>query len=338
MSQGVPNVNQGDSEATLFVPAFGLRNSHLQTVLSSQGPRKYNREKRFSPYLKSQFAILLNGGDGVRLEGFHNRASEEPSNELVIMIHGWEGSHESTYMKSMATSLLDEGYDTFRLNMRDHGETHHLNKGLFNSTLLDEVMNAISDLQSRLRYQKYTLVGFSLGGNFCLRVAANAHDKPLVLERVIAFCPAVHGGQSTQALNQPQNWFYSHYFVRKWRRSLLKKLEHWPEYDFGADLGSLKTLNEMNEAFVPRYTHFEKVDDYFDAYAIDGDKLANTICPCYLHFSKDDMIIPVKGVNLLCDNPDLHVTITEYGGHCGFLMNWRGDSWQDVRTLELISR
>ena len=94
----------------------------------------------------------------------------------------------------------------------------------------------------------------------------------------------------------------------------------------------------MNETFVPRYTHFEKVDDYFDAYAIDGDKLANTVCPCYLHFSKDDMIIPVEGVSLLCDNPDLHVTITEYGGHCGFLMNWRGDSWQDVRTLELISR
>jgi len=99
----------------------------------------------------------------------------------------------------------------------------------------------------------------------------------------------------------------------------------------------MKTLDQMNHQLVPAYTQFKNLDEYFDAYAITGDCLANTICPCYLHFSKDDMIIPVEGVSDLADNDDLHITVTEHGGHCGFLQNWQLDSWQDQRTAELIN-
>ena len=319
-----------------FEPPFGLRNAHFQTVLSSQGPRKKNRDRRFAEFEARQTEIILNAGDGISLVGHHNAVTEQQTSHLVILIHGWEGSHESTYMKSMAASMLKAGYDTFRLNLRDHGDTHHLNKGVFNSTLIEEVMNAIVDLQSRLNYRRYTLVGFSLGGNFSLRVAANAHDKEISLERVIAFCPVVHAAQSNLVLNSKKNRLYGKYFVRKWRRSLRKKCEYWPEYQFCAELDKYKTLDEMNEAFIPRYTQYQQVATYFDAYAIDGEKLAKTICPCYLHFAKDDMIIPVEGVELLSDNPDLHVTVTARGGHCGYLMNWRGDSWQDIRALQIM--
>lgn len=339
MTQSSQISQKGNVPLTPFNPPLGLRNAHIQTVFSSQGPRKTNRDKRFRRFLDSQRTMLLNGGGDIRLEGYHNCADKQANtDELVIMIHGWEGSHESTYMKSMAGTLLLNGFDTFRLNMRDHGDTHHLNQDVFNSTMVDEVICAIEDLQSRLIYKRYTLVGFSLGGNFSLRVAARAHDKAVRLEQVIAFCPVVHAAQSNEVLNERRNVLYGKYFVRKWRRSLRKKLEHWPEYGFGAQLAQLKTLDQMNAAFIPKYTAFKELDDYFDAYAIDGDTLSDTICPCYLHFAKDDMIIPIDGVKLLPDRPNLHVTITEHGGHCGFIMNWRGDSWQDVRALEIIQR
>ena len=99
----------------------------------------------------------------------------------------------------------------------------------------------------------------------------------------------------------------------------------------------MKTLDEMNKGLVPKYTGF-KLEEYFDAYAVTDDRLADTICPCYLHFSKDDMIIPVQDVDKLSRTDNLHITITEYGGHCGFLMNWKLDSWQDARVLALIEK
>lgn len=341
MTQSSENSQNRNTTLTPFVPPVGLKNAHLQTVFSSQGPRKLNRDKRFKPYLSSQRPMMLNGGDGVRLEGYYNRATDahskhDESDELVIMIHGWEGSHESTYMKSMAATLLQNGFDTFRLNMRDHGDTHHLNRGVFNSTLLDEVISAIEDLQSRTNYQRYTLVGFSLGGNFSLRVASNAKGRNVSLTQVIAFCPVVHAAQSNLALNEKRNVFYGKYFVRKWRRSLRKKLEYWPEYQYSEQLEALNTLDELNQEFIPKYTEFSSLEDYFDAYAIDGNKLSSAICPCHLHFAKDDMIIPVGGVASIEEQPNVHVTVSDHGGHCGFIMNWRGDSWQDLRALELI--
>ncbi|MGK0438297.1 MAG: putative alpha/beta-fold hydrolase [Paracoccaceae bacterium] len=321
-----------------YHPPFGLRNTHVQTILSSVGPRKALVAKRFTAYANAQQKWLLDGGDGVRLEGYFNQAVKRQSQQLIILIHGWEGSHNSSYMKSMAMLLLENGIDVFRLNLRDHGDTHQLNKGIFNSTMIDEVTNAVEDLQSKLVYSKYHLAGFSLGGNFSLRLAATAHDRNISLSTVSAFCPAIHAAQSNVALNLRSNWLYGRYFVHKWKRSLRKKIEHWPDYDFGPQMESLKTLDQLNDAFIPKYTGFSNVDDYFDAYAISGSVLDSTIAPCYLHFAEDDRIIPVEGVDQLSKNPNIHIKVTKFGGHCGYMSNWRGESWQDQRILEIIQQ
>jgi len=319
-----------------FQPSFGLRNPHVQTIFSSVGPRKLSISKRFKPYADSQKKLVLDGGDGIRLEGYFNQAVQRQSEQMMILIHGWEGCHTSSYMQSMTMTLLENGVDVFRLNLRDHGDTQALNEGIFNSTLIDEVINAVEDLQSKRPYAKYHLAGFSLGGNFSLRLAAMAHEHTISLSSVIAFCPAIHAAQSNEALNQRENWLYGRYFVRKWKKSLRKKIQHWPQYDFGPTMEALKTLDELNHEFIPKYTSFSNVDDYFHAYAISGSILDSTIAPCYLHFAEDDMIIPVKGVEQLSKNSNVNVYVTKYGGHCGFISNWKGESWQDLRVLEII--
>jgi predicted alpha/beta-fold hydrolase len=82
-----------------YHPPFGLRNTHVQTILSSVGPRKALVAKRFTAYANAQQKWLLDGGDGVRLEGYFNQAVKRQSQQLIILIHGWEGSHNSSYMK-----------------------------------------------------------------------------------------------------------------------------------------------------------------------------------------------------------------------------------------------
>jgi len=328
--------------APAFQPPVGLRSPHVQTVFSSIGPRKLALLKKFAPHKQHQQQMILQTADGVRLQGFYNQANAgqmQPtkSKQLVVLIHGWEGCHESSYMLSMASCLLDEGIDVFRLNLRDHGATHHLNQDIFNSTMIEEVIHAIAELQQTLPYSEYVLGGFSLGGNFALRVAAQAHNRGISLNKCVAFCPVVNAKDSNDELMKSQNWVYGKYFVRKWKRSLNKKLKHFPDYDYGEVLNKLGTLDQMNTRLIPEYTQFKNIDDYFSAYAINGDAMRDTICPCYLHFSRDDMIIPVSGAKQLADNPDLHISVSDHGGHCGYLMNWKLESWQDRRMLELVT-
>lgn len=320
-----------------FKPGPVLRNTHFQTIFSSFGPRALILKNLSQSLKSSEQKIELDCGDGVTLAGYYNQVGDQPAEKMAILIHGWEGCHGSSYMVSMTSSLVAKGIDVFRLNMRDHGDSHHLNEGIFNSTLLDEVMGAITNIQARLPHTKSYLMGFSLGGNFCLRVAANAHDKAISLEKVIVFCPVIHAGESNDALLRKRNWLYGKYFIHRWKKSLFKKLEYFPDYEYGAVLHEMKTLEDMNERLVPKYTGF-KLEEYFDAYAITGDRLANTICPCYLHFSKDDMIIPVQDVDKLSRTNNLDITVTEHGGHCGYLMNWKFDSWQDARVIALIEQ
>ena len=54
----------------------------------------------------------------------------------------------SLYLMSLAQTLLDAGYDVARLNLRDHGESHHLNQEIFHSCRIAEVVGAVRSLQA----------------------------------------------------------------------------------------------------------------------------------------------------------------------------------------------
>ncbi len=84
----------------------------------------------------------LDGGDGIRLQGLYSRQPGD-SKGLVVLLHGWEGSVNSNYVLANGARLFDAGFDVFRLNFRDHGDTHHLNHEIFHSCRLDEVVHAL---------------------------------------------------------------------------------------------------------------------------------------------------------------------------------------------------
>ena len=69
------------------------------------------------------------------------------------------------------------GFEVVRLNLRDHGATHHLNRELFHSCRLPEVVGAVRALALRFPGMPLVLAGFSLGGNFMLRVAAHREAR-----------------------------------------------------------------------------------------------------------------------------------------------------------------
>ena len=134
--------------ADLFSPALGLRSTHTQSLINSSGFRRRIVRKRSKALLEAEQDWILDGGDGVRLLG-HYSPQKSDSKGLVILFHGWEGSSRSNYIVAAGGMLYDRGFDVFRLNFRDHGESHHMNRGLFHSCRLAEVVHALQDIQQR---------------------------------------------------------------------------------------------------------------------------------------------------------------------------------------------
>jgi predicted alpha/beta-fold hydrolase len=327
-----------------FNPPWWIRNPHVQSSLVSLPVRRRFVERRAAALLAASHEHLLDCGDGVKLQCFHSSpaqvaqrdstgvATPRESAGVVVLVHGWEGSSASLYMLSLAQSLFNAGFDIVRLNLRDHGETHHLNRDIFHSCLLPEVVGAVRRLQEMFPARPLSLAGISLGGNFMLRVAAKAREAGLRLARVVAISPVLDPVETLHALEHGHE-LYHWYFIRKWNRSLVKKQAAWPEHHNFEEFIRLSSLRDKTAEMVAKYTQFASLDDYLNGYAITGDFLATLSSPATIITSLDDPIIPHGGLDRLSKSPYLKVTLTRHGGHCGFFDTLSGETWLERRLV-----
>lgn len=322
--------------AESFLPAFGLRSTHTQSLINSSVYRRRLMQKRSKALLKAEQDWSVDGGNGVRLLG-HYSSHPEGSKGLVVLFHGWEGSSRSNYIVGAGGILFDRGFDVFRLNFRDHGDTHHLNPGIFHSCRLDEVIHALQDIQQRTGASNWALSGYSLGGNFALRVAINAPEAGLSLRQVIAVCPVVSPSNTLKAMEEGPKGYES-YFIRKWARSLKLKHALFPDSCEYEQWNALGGLRERTGYLATRYYEFDTLDEYFDGYSIAGDRLKAVTIPATILTSEDDMVVPVSDFRDLPDNENIELLVTRYGGHCAFLKNWKMESMADDLIVDRVQR
>jgi uncharacterized protein len=319
-----------------FNPPLWMRNPHVQSMLVSLPVRRKFVERRAAALLRTSQEHLLDCGDGVTLQCFHSSPARESGIRsgagTVVLVHGWEGSSESLYMLSLAQSLFNVGFDVVRLNLRDHGTTHHLNRDIFHSCLLPEVVGAVKCIQQKFATGALSLAGVSLGGNFMLRVAAQAREAGLRIAKVVAISPVLDPVETLHALETGFS-LYHWYFIRKWDRSLVKKQAAWPDhYDF-AEFLRMTSLRDKTAEMVARFTQFASLDDYLNGYSIVGERLAPLVSPATIITSYDDPIIPARGLDRLIRSPYLKITLTRYGGHCGFFDTISGETWLERRLV-----
>jgi predicted alpha/beta-fold hydrolase len=329
-----------------FAPPRLLRNAHLQSIMGSLGLKDRALHRAARGMLDGACDVVLEL-DGVRLMGRYSAqpersgvvADDAPAatgagRKLLIVLHGWEGSIDSPYVIALAGRAFASGFDVFRLNFRDHGGTAALNEELFHSCRLDEVVAAVNEIAGRYGARKTFLVGFSLGGNFALRVAASGRAAPS-LAKVVAVCPVLRPRSTMRALEEGL-WLYREHFLRRWRRSLAAKAAAFPQlYDFG-DLRRFKTLTETTDFFVRRYAGFADLETYLNGYSLTGDVLARLDIPAWLLAARDDPVIPSGDLASIARPRALKVTLARWGGHCGFLENFRLDSWLDRAVIAAL--
>lgn len=324
--------------ALAFQPPALLRNPHLQSLLASSKLRGKLARKRFPAFGGRAESVILECGQGVRLLGFHSAADGPgPSRGLVVLIHGWEGCAHSSYMLAIGGRLQSAGYEVFRLQLRDHGDTHHLNEELFHSCRLDEVVGAVAAIAARYPARPMLIGGFSLGGNFSLRVAQRATAAGLPLVGAVAVCPPIDPKHTLEAI-EGAPFMYEWYFIRKWTRSLKRKQALYPDRYRFEDWLRRPTLRDLTDRLVRQYTDFGHLDRYLGGYSIAGDRLAGLDLPLTLVAAADDPVIPVSDFRALVPAPKTELLLSNHGGHCGFIQGARLESWIEDLFLDRVER
>lgn len=309
-----------------FAPPAGLRNTHTQSMLASMKIRAPWTYRRAKAVLAGSTHVLLPGNDGVTLDGYHTlNTADSP---LAIVIHGWEGSAQSQYILSSAARLLSNGYSVFRLQLRDHGDNHHLNPELFHSCRLQETADAVKQVCERFGNGQVYLGGFSLGGNFALRISLLANTLGLPLKGTCAVSPVIDPGPTLRNMEQGP-FIYHYYFMRKWRRSLERKLKFFPDAIDPAVLTTHRRLIELTSVLVGTIDEFDSVEAYFDGYSIREERLSGLMVPSTILAAEDDPIVPDEPLRAIKETPNLRIYRSAHGGHCGFINNIHQPSYAD---------
>ena len=307
-----------------FTPAVGLTNPNLQTIFSS-AIRKIIIPRTEADFLKAGQEEIINLGN-VRLQIERDKPANKEPLGLIMIIPGWLGHSKSSYVVSLAKKLVDSRFEVVRITLRDHGETCHLNSGLFHSAETQEVVDLIKKLADDFKVRHPNqggdlttgLVGFSMGGNFALRVA---RELPSV--RTLAISPSLSPHKTIQKIENSQ--IYRPYFINKWRKIFRDKQRHFPDlYDFSYAMKQ-KSIITLTKHFIGEFTSFESVDSYCDAYDLCGSRLEGV--NAHILASLDDPVVPTSDIDELPSS--VTRKMTKRGGHTAFIENWALESWSD---------
>ena len=305
-----------------FSTPKGLGNPHLQTMLNSIARKKF---------LPSRTTNFLNAGrdETFRVQGQNLTATlhrqHDPAAPMVAIIPGWLGSAQSTYVLSLGGALWEAGFSIARLTLRDHGDTAHMNEDMFNSALTSEVVAFVT--RALVGHERQGLIGFSLGGNFALRVARQLPDLS-----TLAVCPAIEPANTMSQIDK--NIVYKRYFLNKWRQIWTSKAIRYPHRYRSSDIRHLNSISTLTEYFVSEQTSFPSLDAYFEAYDLSGDAL-DGVCAKIL-IAHDDPIIPFRQFANLPSSITLEAT--EQGGHGAYLESWQLYSWLDDYVVDHFTK
>ena len=281
--------------------------------------------------LRDAECVTIETADGTRLQAIVNRPHLRAP--LVILIHGWLGDSYSPYMLRVTTALVDAGFNVARLLLRDHGSTAALNLELFNSARIDEVVDASEWLVAS--FGPGGIMGFSLGGNFALRVANRSQG--IGISACLAISPVIDPASAANAIDG--GWIgYRWYFLRKWKQALTKKQIAFPHrYDFDVAM-SLASIASLTDYFVERYTPYRDTAEYYSQYTVSEQLLKQIEMPVEIVSAAEDPIVPVNSLMRLDDSQGVRISITDYGGHCAFIQDSELTSAVGPHAVQFFSK
>ena len=257
----------------------------------------------------------------------------------MILIHGLEGSSSAGYACSLAQAALETGYTVHRFNMRSCGGTEDVcGNTLYHSGQTSDLLAVVRQIRESNPTSPLFLVGFSLGGNFVLKLAGELGGIAReLMAGVAAISTPIDLAACVRLLDRPSNRLYARRFLDRLKKRILLKERVTPGLFDLRDLSRVKTVYEFDDKFTARSFGFGTADNYY-ATQSSNQYLEQIRVPALLVQAKDDPMIPFEIYRhpAISANPFLQLLAVDHGGHLGFISKRRPRFWLDGMLLEWL--
>lgn len=311
-----------------FVPLF--KNPHLAT-LAGNFWRRPNGDARWPTQ-----AVRYLTEPGVEVLVHSQQPGNSPKGEIV-MVHGLEGSSESGYARSMSHHALERGFAAHRFNMRGCGGTDALAITGYHAGQTADLLAVLRE-RHKPGAPPLFLVGFSLGGNVCLKLAGElAECGPELLAGLCAVCPPIDLAASVDAIERPANFLYQNRFIARLKDRIRRRHLQAPEIYTLEHLPKIRTIRQFDDFYTARLFGFGTAANYFRTQS-SNQFLERIRVPTLVIHAQDDPMVPYSSYDhpAFARNPHLKLVTVERGGHLGFLARGSPRFWLDAVVLDWI--
>lgn len=292
-----------------YEPAAWFKNGHFNTIYAAtfkQHPQPIFKRERL--YTKDD-------------DFFDIDWLKRNSRQCVVLLHGFMGSSNSSYVRNAAHYFYRNGYDICAINYRGASGESNNKAYAYHAGFTDDIAQLIKHLQNLNIYNYLVAVGFSLGGSILLNYLCKTYDKN---NDFIRYAAAVSTPlklvEGAFLLGQLSNTIYMQNFKAGIKQMILSKKEQL--INFGIDINTLlkaKNFFEIDSLYTAKVFGFENALDYYEQASV-LQHLPQLNVPTFLLNAKDDMMLG-KGSfpkKMAKNHHFLHFEATDYGGHLGF--------------------
>ena len=126
--------------------------------------------------LKLPAQIALPDGDRLVIRNRSPRGGHRPR-PTALLVHGLAGSADASYLVRVGRRLFSLGVRVVRVNLRGAGEGFGLARGIYHAGRSDDLREVVNVCSANNPGSPVALIGFSLGANLVLKLAAEASDR-----------------------------------------------------------------------------------------------------------------------------------------------------------------
>jgi predicted alpha/beta-fold hydrolase len=319
-----------------FTPAGWLKNRHAQTVFPSL-PWSW----RTWPELRRQ-ELNLPDGDVTAVDWAVAGDRLPATAPLLVILHGLEGSAESSYARMLMSAALEKGWRSCVLHFRDCGDYRNRLPRRYHAGETNDLRYFLETLHTSPKAAENSgplvAVGYSLGGNVLLKyLGESGDDTPL--RAATAVCVPLDLHECAKALDIGFSKRYQRYLLKRMKAAVKRKFDQFTAaFDWDKAM-SARTFAEFDDWVTAPLHGFENMQDYYDRCS-SVNFLVHIERPTLIINALDDPfmtedVIPTD--DKLSENVILEVATS--GGHVGFVDGgtpWRPSFYLPGRIIGFL--